>query len=482
MRGALFQALLQPGRGVGGIFLTRLALLRNILETDCHRIHADLFRKLVEHLLERPGALRMARSPERTGRARVDVDVLELGRDVRAGVEVLDQPVEQGGAPRTIRAAGGEPRELQSRQGTVLLDASPQLHRGWRAVAHGQERGLAANEHLDWTARLLGQQGGNDGVLARLELATESTSDVVADDANPRQRQTQHLRHLGLNRVNALGGLPNRELVPVPLRNTSVELERRVQLAGGSEVSLDHDVGFVEAAFHVAARIGFGRLDPVASVVNLRRVIVQRLSFIDHEWQNLVIDRDGAGSVRSHIRGFRGHRGHGIALVTAVRIEELALVATAVGPDEIGGWRVAGQHGMHAPHRLGLGGGHALHVGVGVGAAHDCAVEHIGERNVRGVDGGAADSLVSIYPVEGLTHDPGGLPRFGRDTGVGRLGDVEVFSVVNLAGISGHHSPPPSHGGGHLGGSEDVGVGAAPAEVAAHAALYRLQGWVGGGA
>ena len=130
----------------------------------------------------------MAGRTERPGRAGIDEDVGGRRAHVGAGVEIANEPVHQRGSAGRVGAARSETGELQRRERSVPLDTGLERHVAGGPVPHGEVGLLARQKQLHRTGGLLGQQGGDDGVLAGLELASEPAPHVVADDPHPRQR------------------------------------------------------------------------------------------------------------------------------------------------------------------------------------------------------------------------------------------------------------------------------------------------------
>ena len=437
--GPLADALGEAGPGVG-LAAPGLADAGNVPEPQVDAADAELPGQLVHRLLERPGALGMAGRAHRPCRAGVDEDVGRLRAHVRAGVEVPGQPVEQRRAAGRVGAAGAEAGELDGGQLTALRRADLDRHVRRRPVAGAQEGLLPRQEELDRPRGLPRQERRDHGVLARLELGAEATAHVVADDPDLGHGQAERPGRSGLDGVDPLGRLPQRQPVAVPAGDAAVQLERGVELALGAEAPLDDHIRRGEPGGHVTPLVG-GRLPhPVAALVHLRRFGRESVALVGDEREDLVVDPDRRQGVPGLVRGLGGDRGHRLALVAADRIEQRCRDPAAVAPRHVLrlGAR-AGQHRDDAGQRLGRRGVDAPHPGVGVGAAQDGAVEHAGQDQVRRVDGGAAHALVAVDPRQRLADHLGRRPRLGLAV---RLRSLRQGRVHVVQGVVGHRPPP----------------------------------------
>ncbi len=133
------QTLSQPvaregqSRARVGRVARRLQERREVLEPELDRVHPDLCREGVHHLLQRPGAGWLAGRPHGAPPAGVGVDIRSLGADVRAQVEVLDQV--SGYRARRVGADVTQEYPVQRRQRAVTLHACSQLDQVGRSVA-----------------------------------------------------------------------------------------------------------------------------------------------------------------------------------------------------------------------------------------------------------------------------------------------------------------------------------------------------------
>ncbi len=185
---SLFEAFLEAGGCVSRVALAGLAEARDVFQPELNRVHTDGLRQGIHHLLQSPGPLRVAGRAERPGRAGIDEDVGGRRAHVGAGVEIANEPVHQRDSAGRVGAARSETGELQRRERPVPLDTGLERHVAGGPVPHSKEGLLARQKQLHRTGGLFGQQGGDDGVLAGLEFASEPAPHVVADDPHPRQR------------------------------------------------------------------------------------------------------------------------------------------------------------------------------------------------------------------------------------------------------------------------------------------------------
>ena len=182
--GALHQTLSESRGGVGGIARSCLAVRRNILEPQLHRIHPDGLCQSIHHLLKGPGPLGVARCAHGPGRPCVDVNIGRLGANVGAGVKIPDHPVDQGGSTGRISPTRPGAGEIECGQGPVFFHPRLQAHVTWRPVPCGQEGLLPGENELDRTGCEPGKDRGDDGVFARTEFAAEASSHVMAHHSN----------------------------------------------------------------------------------------------------------------------------------------------------------------------------------------------------------------------------------------------------------------------------------------------------------
>jgi len=220
---------------------------------------------------------------------------------------------------------------------------------------------------------------------------------------------TQHLLKLGHKRIAYFTGPP-----VAPWAQERFEGYRRALREAGLDV----------------APLGDPRIaQPVAALVHLGSVRLQRRVRVHHERQNLVLDHHRLSGVPGLVRRLRRYRGHLFTGVAAVGVEQPAggpLLAEV--PGEVGARRGAREHGPNARHLFGARGVHLGDPRVSVGAAHDGGVKHVRKRHVERVHRRSTHPLVPVHPAQRLPHHPGFHP--GRELGRAlRLGGGTVFAV-----------------------------------------------------
>ncbi len=385
-------------------------LRRDIPEPHLDGVHADGLREGVHHLFERPCPLRVAGCAEGAGGPGVDIDLCHLCGDVRTQVEVLDQSI-YGAHADGIRPAGAEDRERKRRERAVTLDACLQPHGRGRPVADGEVGLFAGKEELHGSARLPAQERRDDRRLVRLQLAPESAPHVVADDPHPREGEAQHLGHLRLDRVDALGRLPYGQLTAVPSGNAAMGFHRRMELARGPVRFFQDHVRLREALCDIAPCVAFRRLDAVAPRMHLTSAGGERQGIVGDKRQHVVVHLDRAYRVPGPIRRVGRDRRHYLPLITTMGIEELEPRGRCVRPHEIGAGRRAADDRPDPLHLFRGAHVDALYHGVGVGRAEERAVEHAGKGYVGRIDRSARSGARRHRPWGDAHRRPASCPR-----------------------------------------------------------------------
>ena len=175
-----------------------------------------------------------------------------LRADVWASIEFPDLPVDQGRSSGRIGASCAETGEFEGGEGPILLHACLQLHVARGPVADAEVGLLPGQEELHRPGGLLGEQGRDDRILSRLQLASETASHVVANDTHVGQRKAKDLGDPCLDSIDSLGGLPYREPIPIPFGNAAMKLHGGVKFALGPVAFLQHHIGLGKSLLHVA--------------------------------------------------------------------------------------------------------------------------------------------------------------------------------------------------------------------------------------
>ena len=212
---------------------------------EVERVDAELFRELVHHRFESEGALRMAGSPERGGRACVREHVELFGSHVVAGVDVLERP---GGSGAPVGPSVAVHDEVERRQlavfGRARLDP---LDRGG-AVSNRQVLLLAVEEELDRRPGLLREPGRRHALDARPELGAEASAHVFGRDMDLGLVEGKDVGQLVAHREHALCRSPDLQApVGLPGGHEAVRLESRVRLDLRDVRAFDENVGLLKA-------------------------------------------------------------------------------------------------------------------------------------------------------------------------------------------------------------------------------------------
>ncbi len=325
-----------PTKGLGAHLQTGCQLIRGerdaalglyvvgqILQAECDGIDVEFYGEFVDHLFQRPRALREAGSAHRPSLAGVDADRRVLGAEVLTPVEIRRHRAR--GSAGGVRSAGSEALVVDGRQGAVVLGADLESDGVAGPVARDAEAVLAREKDLDRASGGARHQGGDDGVLSELELGAEAAAHVVTDDSDVGHWQTEVLGETLLDPVHALGAVPDREPVAVPLRDGAVGLHRSLDLTWRLEGAFDHNIRLGKSGRDIAALAHRRLADEVAALVYGRCRRLQRRRVVDDERQHLVLDFDRADGVGGLQRGFRRHRRHLLTLAPAVGVEKAAV-------------------------------------------------------------------------------------------------------------------------------------------------------------
>ena len=212
-------------------------------------------------------------------------------------------------------------------------------------------------------------------------------------DPDAVERDLERARDLAAHAEDVLRGVPDRQLVAVPVRDRPVRLHAVVEHVRGLDRELDRDVRLGEAPRDVAALVRVRSAAQQRAVrVDPDRARSQRRLGVDHVGQRLVLHLDQVQRVARLVRGFGDHERDLVADVPQFRIEQ---PAPAVVPRQLR--RVGrGQHQAHARRGLGLRGVEARDAGVGVRAPQHRAVEQPRGIEIGGVPGGPAHPVRAV--------------------------------------------------------------------------------------
>jgi len=396
-----------------------VALVDDVLQTELERIERERVGDDVHLRLDGEVRLRARRGPERAAVRLVGVDGESLEAEVRDPVGARE---DEGGDRRDARARPGEGAGVEpdpTRLGgdaPVLRDAGPELHDGALTRIGRRQLLLARRDDLHRPAALPGEEGG-DVLDADPQLAAEAAPDARHHHADLRGRDPEDLGERVLDLERELGVRPYRDLAgAVPRRHRRARLRVALMHHPGAEPVLEDAVGLLEAALHVAHDDPRAVTDvPLAvedrhrgvalpCLVDQRRPRRQGRLEVQHRRERLVGHVDGGeGRLRRLRRGRRDGR-HGLADVADLVAGKDRLVlerAPVAHVGDVGG----GDDGAHARQRAGARGVEADDPGVRQRGAEHLAAEHPGQREVRGVDGRAADLAGRVHARERLADD-----------------------------------------------------------------------------
>ncbi len=304
---------------------------------------------------------------------------------------------------------------------------------GRRPVADAQGVVAPRQQHFDRPARLAGQPGRRDRVLARGQLAAEAAAHVVLDDRDVGGRDLEGPGQAVADAVDGLGRVVDDEVVALPRGHAAVRLGRIVDLEAGPVGLLDDDVGLGEALLDVAAGVLVELLDVGLAVPDLRGVRIAGLFPVDDGRERLVLDLDQG-------QGLFGRalvdRGHGRDLLSGV-------ADLAVGQL---------QRGQDPGQGQGRGEIDRNDLGRRPRRAQDLADEHALQLDVVGELGPAGDDLAAVDARRRLADEPEvrglGLGRRGFRLGGRLLGRRAGLSRRVSPGVGGvrfaSHVTPPS--------------------------------------
>jgi YD repeat-containing protein len=209
-------------------------------------------------------------------------------------------------------------------------------------------------------------------------LGAETAAHVLRDDAHALLRKLQPGGDFLAYRKDALGRLVEHQRVALPGRGAAVRLQRVVQRRLRGVSLVDHDVGFAQTPFHVAADLNH-RLAALAVVQPGR------------EWQRLVVDANQTQRILGDLFGHGRDRGNLVADEAHRAIEEAAVSV----PLDLGRVRTR-EHGVHAGQRFGARSVDARDARMRQRASQYARVELPLEPDVAGILRAAADLVRSF--------------------------------------------------------------------------------------
>ena len=243
-------------------------------------------------------------------------------------------------------------------------------------------------------------------------LAAEAAADLRRDHPHPGHGHVEYFRDGVAQGELGLGGDPHRRPPRgVEARQRGMGFDVGLVHHGRVEAVLEDPVGLGETALHVApqdllvvahvaAPVLHAGLRPVVgmAVVDQRRVRLHGLQSRRDRRKHLVVHLDEARRFLGRLLVHRRHRGDAVADVAHLGAGEILLVADEF-PVADRGQVGRGHHGLDARQPLGPLGADGGDAGVGVGAQHHLAVEHLASRrHVRAEHRLPGDLLEDLDP------------------------------------------------------------------------------------
>ncbi len=291
---------------------------------------------------------------------------------------------------------------------SVLRHAGLHPHQRRMAPAVAVEHLFARERDLHRAPRHHRELRDGDLVAERIALAAEAAAVRRGDDADAGGRELEHLRQRAVHVVRCLGAAPQGELaVGGPLRHGRMLLHRQVGVALVEEQILAHQVGPREARLHVAELEvnEFVEVAAVAVIVDAGLGVGDGVLGVGDGAQRLVLDGNEVERRGCDVFVDGRHGRHRIAdesdLVRRERVLVLAHREDTEGDGEV----LPRQHGFHAREARRLGRVDAQDLRVRMRAAQQFGVEHPGEKQVVGEDGGARDLGGRVDLAERLADD-----------------------------------------------------------------------------
>ena len=278
------------------------------------------------------------------------------------------------------------------------------------ADAVGDEGLLPAALQLYQAPAHLGAEPRAQGLVQRVLLVAEAAADIGLDDADLAPGDAQGLAHHPADDVGDLGGGDHHHPARLHVGKAAVVLNVAVLDGGGVVPALHADQArLLPGGLIVAlADVGVGQDVVREFLMDLGRAVLHGLLYVQHERQLLILhlqrpDRLGGGHlVLGH------HRGHLVAVVADVAVQQQAVCHILVGRVRGPGMARRGERNVrhveagedldHARNSLCRGGVDGLHVTVGDGGMTDLGHQGLPAAEVVHVLGAAGGLLIGVHP------------------------------------------------------------------------------------
>ncbi len=401
-----------------------------VAAADLGAVEAELIGDAVEQALHREGGFRIAGAAHRHGGDLVGLDhayVERIGRQQVGAREPGRRVVREVDALRRIGAFVVDHLSAHAEEPSVVVEGDLEVPILLALLNGGEEMLAPVLDPLDRPPQ--DEAGGGERRLFRIEheLGAEAAADVRRHHAQPVLVEREEPHQEGARLVGELRRRPQRQplLVHVVDRDRAAPFDRMRPAA----VLLEVDAGAVRRAREGLGDVAIGlpELDEEIArprAMGARRARGQRLPAIGDCRQRLVVDRDQRGGVLGEVARPRDHQRHRLA-------DEGDLVLGQHERRDVGrqlrgaklqrqpllreqrrklGEREHGVHAGMAPRRSGID---AADQGMGMRAAHERRLEHVGKFQIGDEAAGAGDQRAVLEAPDGAAdifcfpHRPG---------------------------------------------------------------------------
>ena len=248
-----------------------------VLQPQCHRIHAQRVRKLIERRFDTERACRFSGRALECRDADMHRGQTMARRDIGTGVQRARR---RCGAFHVILHFGGMRNHIVTNGGhlTIPTRCHDDVLLGLGPAANRSKHLRAREHHFDGPPHMLRSHGSQNDMRPCRAFAAESAPDIGIDHTHVLRCDAQRLRHRVTHAGDILGSVVQRELVAVPLSHGRMGLHRIVVLHWRGIHGIDADFAIVETRFEVAPGFVGGHDAFLLGTVNL----TLRLSELQH--------------------------------------------------------------------------------------------------------------------------------------------------------------------------------------------------------
>ena len=400
-----------------------LAVREQVLPAQLDGVDTEALGGDVEERFHRPRELRHAEAPEGAAGRGVRVDSIAVQHEIRHAIRSrrrVHALLHDAGPDVGVGADVEVGETVRGHEPAVAPEAEPEPY-ARIAAPDDAERLLHGGGHAHGPARDP-RQHRRDRLELRVGLAAEAAPERRHHDADPAERQVEHLRELDPHRVGVLRPCPHGQRpVLVPVGERGMGLHRAVLHLREDVLVLDHEIGGGEGRRGGAALVvelvadvrpgdgpERGQIGEVSGGrrrrVDQRRAGAERLLERGHGGQLLVLDLDRVHGVQRSRLVDGDHGGNGLALVagdTGGKDRPVPERGTEVGIAPVKVRRR--HHAVHAGERAGARDVDGHHARVRIGRAQELCVRHARQLEVGDVARLARDLAERVEPRHGLT-------------------------------------------------------------------------------